>query len=78
MDKIKIILEEYEMVIVNLSEDKELKKNLKKFDDIKKLLSKPVIERMVKVKNYQSSFIKMLNHLFDFDDEMVFDTFKYI
>ena len=78
MDKIKIILEEYEMVIVNLSEDKELKKNLKKFDDIKKLLSEDVLKRMINVPNYQTNFIKMLNHLFQFDDEIVFDTFKYI
>ena len=78
MDKIKEILEQYEMVVINLSEDKNLKKNLKKYDQCNKLLSDDVIKRMVKVKNYQTNFIKMLNHLFDFDDEIVFDTFKYI
>ena len=78
MDKIKEILEQYEMIIINLSQDENLKDNLKKFDNSKKLLSDDVIKRMVKVKNYQTNFIKMLNHLFDFDDEIVFDTFKYI
>lgn len=76
MEEIKEIFEHYEMVIVNLSEDKELKKNLKKFDDIKKLLSKPIIERFVKVKHWQSNFLKMLNYLFEFDDEHVFDIIK--
>tara|TARA_R110002096_G_scaffold367073_1_gene560419 strand:- start:1431 stop:1667 length:237 start_codon:yes stop_codon:yes gene_type:complete len=78
MEEIKEILEQYEMIIINLSQDEKLKENLKKYDQCKKLLSEPVIERMVKVKNYQSTFIKMLNYLFDFDDEIVFDTFKYI
>ena len=78
MEDIKEILEQYEMIIINLSQDDKLKDNLKKFDNSKKLLSDDVIKRMVKVKNYQTNFIKMLNHLFDFDDEIVFDTFKYI
>ena len=73
MDKIKEILEQYELIIINLSQDENLKDNLKKFDNSKKLLSDDVIKRMVKVKNYQTNFIKMLNHLFDFDDEIVFD-----
>ena len=78
MEEIKEILEQYEMIIINLSEDEKLKDNLKKYDQSKKLLTKPVLERMVKVKNYQTNFIKMLNYLFEFDDEIVFDTFKYI
>ena len=78
MEEIKEILEQYEMIIINLSQDNKLKDNLKKYDQCKKLLTKKVIERMVKVPNYQSSFIKMLNHLFEFDDAEVADTFKYI
>jgi len=78
MEEIKEILEQYEMIIINLSEDEKLKDNLKKYDQSKKLLTKPVLERMVKVKNYQTNFIKMLNYLFQFDDEIVFDTFNYI
>jgi len=78
MDKINILLDEYEKIIINLSDDNKLENNLKKYDNCKKLLSKQVLERMVKVKNYESNFIKMLNYLFDFDDELVFDTFNYI
>ena len=78
MDKIKIILEEYEMIIVNLSDDHKLQDNLKKFDNCKLLLKNDILKRMIKVPNYQTNFIKMLNYLFEFDDEIVFDTFKYI
>ncbi len=78
MDKIKIILEEYEMIIVNLSEENKLEDNLKKYDQCKNLLTNDVLKRMVKVPNYQTNFIKMLNYLFEFDDEIVFDTFNYI
>lgn len=78
MDKIKIILEEYEKIIINLSEDNKLEDNLKKYDQCKNLLTKPVLEKMAKVKNYQSSFVKMLNYLFEFDDAEVADIFNYI
>jgi len=78
MDKIKVILKEYEKIIINLSEDNKLENNLKKYDSCKNLLTNDVLKRMVKVKNYESNFINMLNNLFDFDDEIVFDTFKYI
>ena len=78
MDKINIILEEYEKIIINLSEDNKLENNLKKYDNCKKLLSKQVLERMAKVKNYESNFINMLNNLFDFDDAEVADIFEYI
>ena len=78
MDKIKVILKEYEKIIINLSEDEKLENNLKKYDNCKKLLSKQVLERMVKVKNYESNFINMLNYLFDFDDAEVADIFEYI
>ena len=78
MEEIKEILEQYEMIIINLSEDDKLKDNLKKYDQCKKLLSKDVLKRMIKVPNYQTNFIKMLNYLFQFDDEIVFDTFNYI
>ena len=78
MDKIKIILQQYEMIIINLSQDNKLEDNLKKYDNCKKLLTKKVLERMIKVKNYESNFIKMLNHLFEFDDAEVADIFNYI
>ena len=78
MDKIKIILEEYEKIIINLSEDNHLENNLKKYDNCKKLLSDDVLERMVKVKNYESNFIKMLNYLFEFENSDVADIFEYI
>jgi len=78
MDKIKEILEQYEMIIINLSEDDKLEDNLNKYNQCKKLLSEDVLKRMINVPNYQTNFIKMLNHLFQFDDEIVFDTFKYI
>ena len=61
MDKIKIILEEYEMIIVNLSEENKLEDNLKKYDQCKILLTNDVLKRMVKVPNYQTNVIKMLN-----------------
>jgi nicotinamide mononucleotide adenylyltransferase len=78
MEEIKEILEQYEMIIINLSKDNKLEDNLKKYENGKRLLTKKVLERMVNVPNYQTNFIKMLNHLFEFDDEIVFDTFKYI
>ena len=78
MDKIKIILEEYEKIIINLSEDDKLENNLKKYDNCKKLLSDDVIKRMIKVKNYESNFIKMLNYLFEFENSDVADIFEYI
>ena len=78
MDKIKVILKEYEKIIINLSEDEKLENNLKKYDQCKNLLTEPVLERMVKVKNYESNFINMLNYLFDFDELQVADLFEYI
>ena len=78
MDKIKIILEEYEKIIINLSEDNHLENNLKKYNQCKKLLTDAVLERMVKVKNYESNFIKMLNYLFEFENSDVADIFEYI
>ena len=78
MDKINILLDEYEKIIINLSDDNKLENNLKKYDNCKKLLSKQVLEKMVKVKNYESNFINMLNYLFDFDDAEVADIFNYI
>ena len=78
MDKIKIILEEYEKIIINLSEDNHLENNLKKYVNCKKLLSDDVLERMIKVKNYESNFIKMLNYLFEFENSDVADIFEYI
>lgn len=78
MQEIKEIFEQYELVIINLSKDDNLKGNLKKYDQCKKLLSEQVLEKMAKVKNYQSSLIKMLNYLFEFDDADVADIFNYI
>lgn len=78
MDKIKVILKEYEKIIINLSEDDHLENNLKKYDNCKRLLTKQVIEKMVKVPNYESNFINTLNYLFDFDELQVADLFEYI
>jgi len=78
MDKINILLDEYEKIIINLSDDNKLENNLKKYDNCKKLLTEKVLKKMITVKNYESNFIKMLNYLFDFDDAEVADIFEYI
>ena len=78
MEEIQEIISEYEMVVVNLSEENKLKQNLEKYRNCKKLLSKPVLEKIIKVPNFESTFIKMLNSLLGFDDLEVAEIFEYI
>ena len=78
MENLKFILKEYEKIIINLSEDNKLEKNLKKYDQCKLLLSDAVLEKIIVVPNTVDNFMKMMNSLFSFDDLAVAEIFEHI
>ena len=78
MENLKFIIKEYELIIINLSDDDKLEPNLKKYDEYKKLLTKRVLEKMATVPRCIENFIKMLNSLFNFDELLVAEIFEHI
>jgi len=79
MDNLKNLILDYEMIIVNLSIESELINNLKKYESIRTIMNNPdILNKMSKIKNSHNLCLKMLNKLFNFDENLVLDILEFL
>lgn len=79
MEVLKNLFLDYEQIIINLSNETELINNLKKYETIRKMiLNEDILKKMSKIKNSHNLCLKMLNKMFNFDENLVLDILEFL
>ena len=77
VENLKDLLNDYELIIINLSEDKDLESNLEKYDNLKYFLTEEFLKKHYTNKKIDI-FLKLLCNFFNFDINSALDIIKYI
>tara|TARA_R110001592_G_scaffold100461_1_gene285120 strand:- start:384 stop:623 length:240 start_codon:yes stop_codon:yes gene_type:complete len=79
METLKNLFLDYEMIIINLSNESELINNLEKYETVKKIIENDeILTKMSDIKNSHNLCLKMLNKMFNFDENLVLDILEFL
>ena len=79
METLKNLILDYEQIIINLSDEKELINNLEKYESIRKIIeNEKILFSMSKIKNSHNICLKALNKMFNFDENLVLDILEFL
>ena len=79
MNTLKNLFLDYEMIIINLSNESELINNLEKYETVRKIIENDeILTKMSDIKNSHNLCLKMLNKIFNFDENLVLDILEFL